>query len=329
MTDFIDYYEVLQIQPSAEQEVVDKAYKALIFKYHPDRGGDEERAKQITGAYWVVSDPQRRSDYDRERSASYGGSTPSPSGPRYATYDDIPDEIVDAILARDWLDGAAATVRTAGRVVGAAASIGLTVATAAALEGAAPALEAHQKRRAAKLHAWDENQRATADEEVRMQRQMQADDDATGWIPRPSASALQAHENLQKRKKSEYFADLEPYELVWLAARHPTPSVRREAFSRAATFFPNADLFAGQEDVHSAPVVLLAASDVRGVGRQDFATRMSGIASARFVSSVELEAWTRQSTDTRRRGGVTGALWLGVAVVLAVLAVFAKMRGWI
>ncbi len=64
MTKFIDYYEVLQVHPKAEPEVIEKAYKALMLKHHPDQGGDTERAKAINLAYEVLRDPAKRSDYN-------------------------------------------------------------------------------------------------------------------------------------------------------------------------------------------------------------------------------------------------------------------------
>jgi len=64
---FIDFYAVLQVAPSAEPEVIEKAYRALMLKYHPDRvGGDGERARQINEAYSVLGDSARRVEYDRE-----------------------------------------------------------------------------------------------------------------------------------------------------------------------------------------------------------------------------------------------------------------------
>ena len=72
-----DWYEVLQISPNAESEVIESAYKRLAFKYHPDRnpGRDcEERMKLINEAFVTLSDPSRRANYDRTRQHS-GGPT--------------------------------------------------------------------------------------------------------------------------------------------------------------------------------------------------------------------------------------------------------------
>jgi molecular chaperone DnaJ len=63
-----DYYEILQISPNAEQEVIEAAYKRLAFKYHPDRNTDpgcEERMKLLNEAYEVLSDVAQRAVYDQ------------------------------------------------------------------------------------------------------------------------------------------------------------------------------------------------------------------------------------------------------------------------
>ncbi len=65
MSDFIDYYEVLQVHRKAEPEVIAKAYRALMLKYHPDQSGkDGERARLINEAYEVLSEPRKRAEYD-------------------------------------------------------------------------------------------------------------------------------------------------------------------------------------------------------------------------------------------------------------------------
>ncbi len=76
----MDHYRTLQVRPEAEPEVVDKAYRALCFKYHPDRTPESgrrratERMHAINEAYRVLSDPQRRAAYDRELGAQAGAS---------------------------------------------------------------------------------------------------------------------------------------------------------------------------------------------------------------------------------------------------------------
>lgn len=78
-----DYYEVLGVSRSAGLEEVKKAYRKLALKHHPDRNpGDksaEEKFKEASEAYQVLSDPERRSQYDRfghaafEQGGGFGG----------------------------------------------------------------------------------------------------------------------------------------------------------------------------------------------------------------------------------------------------------------
>lgn len=63
-----DYYEVLGLGPEASVDEIKKAYRRLAFQYHPDRNADpaaEGKFKEITEAYEVLSDPDKRDRYDR------------------------------------------------------------------------------------------------------------------------------------------------------------------------------------------------------------------------------------------------------------------------
>jgi len=63
-----DYYRILEVSKTASPEEIKKAYRKLALKYHPDRNkGDraaEERFKEINEAYAVLSDPEKRRQYD-------------------------------------------------------------------------------------------------------------------------------------------------------------------------------------------------------------------------------------------------------------------------
>jgi curved DNA-binding protein CbpA len=62
----LDYYEVLQISTTAEPETVHRVYRLLAQRFHPDNRevGSESRFRQITEAYHVLGDPERRARYD-------------------------------------------------------------------------------------------------------------------------------------------------------------------------------------------------------------------------------------------------------------------------
>lgn len=61
-----DYYEVLQISTSAEPETIHRVYRLLAQRLHPDnrQTGNEERFRLLSEAYNVLSDPERRAQYD-------------------------------------------------------------------------------------------------------------------------------------------------------------------------------------------------------------------------------------------------------------------------
>jgi curved DNA-binding protein CbpA len=61
-----DYYEALQISPNAEPDTVHRVYRLLAQRFHPDNreSGDADRFRLITEAYAVLSDPEKRAQYD-------------------------------------------------------------------------------------------------------------------------------------------------------------------------------------------------------------------------------------------------------------------------
>jgi len=61
----MDPYSSLGVQKGCSDDDVKKAYRKLVMKHHPDKGGDPEKFKQIQGAYEVLSDPQKRQNFDQ------------------------------------------------------------------------------------------------------------------------------------------------------------------------------------------------------------------------------------------------------------------------
>lgn len=72
-----DYYEILGVPKNATDEDIKKAFRKLAIKYHPDKNpGDknaEEKFKEINEAYQVLSDPQKRAQYDQFGTADFNG----------------------------------------------------------------------------------------------------------------------------------------------------------------------------------------------------------------------------------------------------------------
>ncbi|MBI4119657.1 MAG: DnaJ domain-containing protein [Parcubacteria group bacterium] len=61
-----DYYKILGVSRSASGEEIKKAYRKLAHQYHPDRpGGDEKKFKKVSEAYQILSNGEKRAQYDR------------------------------------------------------------------------------------------------------------------------------------------------------------------------------------------------------------------------------------------------------------------------
>jgi molecular chaperone DnaJ len=78
-----DYYEILGVNKKATPEEIKRAYRKLAHEYHPDKhGGDDKKFREINEAYQVLSDPEKRQQYDQfgrtfeGGAGGFGGSDP-------------------------------------------------------------------------------------------------------------------------------------------------------------------------------------------------------------------------------------------------------------
>ena len=85
----MDYYKVLGVQESSNQDDIKKAYRKLSLKHHPDRGGDAEQFKKINEAYSVLGDKEKRRMYKMQNSnpfAQMGGGVPGDMDPIFKMF---------------------------------------------------------------------------------------------------------------------------------------------------------------------------------------------------------------------------------------------------
>lgn len=70
----MDYYKILGIPKNASEEEIKKAYRKLAHKYHPDKGGDGKKFKEINEAYQILSNREKRAQYDQYGRVFSGGA---------------------------------------------------------------------------------------------------------------------------------------------------------------------------------------------------------------------------------------------------------------
>ena len=76
-----DYYSILEIDKNADKNTIKNAYKKLALKYHPDKNTDnkqqaEEKFKEISEAYEILSDDQKKNNYDNGQNITIQNHNP-------------------------------------------------------------------------------------------------------------------------------------------------------------------------------------------------------------------------------------------------------------
>ena len=91
----VDFYEVLSVSRDANDQELKTAYRKLAMQYHPDRNPDdpsaEEKFKECSEAYQVLSDPEKRAAYDRYGHAAFSGGGPGGGNPFAGGAQDLGD----------------------------------------------------------------------------------------------------------------------------------------------------------------------------------------------------------------------------------------------
>jgi curved DNA-binding protein CbpA len=70
---FVDYYELMQISPNAQIDTINRVYRMLAQRFHPDNpeSADTERFLKLQAAYAILSNPERKAQYDEDRHRHY------------------------------------------------------------------------------------------------------------------------------------------------------------------------------------------------------------------------------------------------------------------
>jgi molecular chaperone DnaJ len=104
-----NFYETLGVNETATQEEIKKSYRKLAVEHHPDKGGDENKFKEISEAFDTIGDNDKRQQYDNQRSNPFGGGF-NPFGGGGNPFEDmfnnmnsqrrpsVPDKVIEVVV---------------------------------------------------------------------------------------------------------------------------------------------------------------------------------------------------------------------------------------
>jgi curved DNA-binding protein CbpA len=101
-SDFIDYYKLLKVHPTAEISEIRQAYIVMAKKHHPDAGGSTDKMKQLNKAYKTLMSSTAKASYDMLHSFHTGTTKPSDyryhDGREVNDVTDMTDSEIDSFL---------------------------------------------------------------------------------------------------------------------------------------------------------------------------------------------------------------------------------------
>ena len=154
-----DYYEVLGVSRDADEAAIKKAYRTLAKKYHPDANpGDKEAEKKFKAAseaYSVLSDPEKRKQYDQFGHAAFDGGAGGSGGfSGYGNFSDMGDIFGD--IFGDFFGGSTRSYRSSGRgsgpVRGASVRTSVRITFEEAIFGCEKEIEINYKEECSDCH---------------------------------------------------------------------------------------------------------------------------------------------------------------------------------
>lgn len=155
MADKRDYYEVLGVGRDADDTALKKAYRQLAKRYHPDTNpGDKEaeaKFKEASEAYAVLSDPQKRQQYDQFGHAAFEGGAGGGGGFEF-NMDDITSMFGDIFGFGGGFGGFGGSSRRGGPQRGATLRTGVRITFEESVKGVEKEIEINYKEECAKCH---------------------------------------------------------------------------------------------------------------------------------------------------------------------------------